>query len=95
MNSRFCCRLAAYEHNQSARPVSRWRRGAGIARWIIPSATLILLPKCPVCVAMYVALFTGVGLSVTSASALRTALLILSVIVLVGLALRAIGSAGR
>jgi hypothetical protein len=42
-------------------------------------------------VAAYVALFSGVGISVASVSSLRTALLILCVTILLGLALRSLG----
>jgi hypothetical protein len=43
------------------------------------------------CIAIYVVLFTGVGISVTTASSFRTALLILCVTILLGLALKALG----
>jgi len=82
------CQTAAKPHRAGpAGCASRWRRGVEIASWIIPSATLVLLPKCPVCVAMYVALISGVGISVASASVLRTLLLIASVAILLCLAL--------
>ncbi len=79
MNDRCCCHRATRDRDNAVRPPSRWRRGVELARWLFPSATLVLLPKCPVCVAMYVALFSGVGISLASASVIRTSLLILCV----------------
>jgi hypothetical protein len=69
-------------------PASRWRLGREATGWLLPSITLILLPKCPICLAAYVALFTGLGLSFTSASFLRITLLFTSIAVLLYLSLR-------
>ena len=84
------CQLATPGRDHPRGPGSRWRRGGEIAGWLIPGATLVLLPKCPVCVAAYVALFTGVGLSVAGASTLRTSLLVLSVTALFLLLLKSV-----
>jgi len=70
------------------RPASRLGRSGEVAGWVLPSITLALLPKCPVCVAAYIALFSGVGISVATATYLRTSLLILCVTVLACLALK-------
>lgn len=82
MSTPHCC------HNKTSRPMSRWRRGLAIAEWTLPGAILVLMPKCPMCVAMYVALFTGAGISISAASSLRTALIVLCAATLLGLALR-------
>lgn len=55
------------------------RRLGELAPWVVPSAMLALLPKCPVCVATYVAIGTGIGISLPTASYLRTALIALCV----------------
>ncbi len=82
------CHSATRDGGNAPRPASHWRRGVEIAGWIIPGTTLVLLPKCPVCVAMYVALFSGVGLSLAGASLLRTSLLVVCVAALFYLALK-------
>jgi hypothetical protein len=64
------------------------RRAVDLASWIVPSAILALIPKCPICLAGYVALWTGLGLSVAAAANLRMLLIIGCVISLVFLTAR-------
>src|ERR1700732_1251454 len=53
------------------------RRIVDLVDWIVPGAILALIPKCPMCLAAYIAAWTGIGLSFTAATYLRTALLVL------------------
>jgi hypothetical protein len=55
------------------------RRVREILAWVLPSAILVLVPKCPACLAAHVALWTGLGLSLATATYLRWALLFLCV----------------
>ncbi len=88
MNARHCCESQLRADANPCRPASRWRRGGELAGWILPGAALALLPKCPVCVAAYVALATGIGISLPTAAYLRTMLVSLCVASLVFVAAR-------
>ena len=78
-----CCQVTARNSDLRPRSEALQRRAGKFAGWFLPSTVLILLPKCPVCVAAYVALFSGVSLSMAAASNLRLTVLILCVSVLV------------
>jgi hypothetical protein len=83
MNDCHCCQIKTQADDKARRPASRSRRGSEIAGWIAPSITLALLPKCPMCVAAYVALATGIGISLPTATCLRAMLVALCVASLV------------
>ena len=88
MKTRDCCQNKTRAGDSSRRPASRWRRPGEFAGWIVPSATLALLPKCPACVVAYVALATGLGISVTTAAHVRAVLVMLCLASLVFVAAR-------
>jgi len=54
------------------------RRCIDLVGWIISAAIFALIPKCPMCLAAYLAAWTGIGLSLSVATHLRWSLLILS-----------------
>jgi len=56
------------------------RRCHGLAGWMLPAGGLILLPKCPACLAAYIAIATGIGISVSAATYLRVLLLTICVV---------------
>ena len=69
-----CCDAA------SDRKTPTWvRRVGAIFAWVLPSAILVLLPKCPACLAAHMMLWTGLGLSLATATYLRWVLLFLCV----------------
>jgi len=51
------------------------RKSRSLAGWLLPGGLLVLMPKCPMCLAGYVAIFTGAGLSVAVAQGLRAAVI--------------------
>ncbi len=72
---------------------SRWKRRLGeFVRCVAPVTALVLVPKCPACLAGYVLVCTGIGLSMQAASALRwvmiAACVAVPVVLLLGLAVR-------
>jgi hypothetical protein len=64
------------------------RRTRGAAAFALPSIALALIPKCPMCIAAYLALGGGLGVSFSTAAHLRTALVWLCWSVLVLLTVR-------
>ena len=76
MTSTTCCPAMTNGKQDS---VNKPRRFFSLARWSLPTVILALLPKCPACLAAYVALGTGISLSLTAASILRMLLVALSV----------------
>jgi hypothetical protein len=69
-----CCDAA------DGRKTPTWpRRVREMFAWVLPSAILVLVPKCPACLAAHVMLWTGLGLSFSAATYLRWGLLFLCV----------------
>jgi hypothetical protein len=72
-----CCEVGA------SRTAASVNGGLSVVGVLIPGALLAVLPKCPVCIAAYVAMWTGLGLSVSSAAYVRVTLAIVCVVSLV------------
>lgn len=64
------------------------RRLISTLHWIGPTAVLVALPKCPLCLVGYVALITGAGVSMAVAETIRGAIVIASVALLVWFVVR-------
>lgn len=67
------------------------KRSTAVAEWLVPGLLLVLMPKCPACFAAYIALATGIGLSLPVASFVRTTLIVMGVAALAFLIIRQIG----
>jgi hypothetical protein len=62
--------------NDGKRPTGFLGRAWQSIQWLFPATILVLIPKCPLCVAAYVALFTGVGISVSTARWIQILMLV-------------------
>jgi len=71
------------------------RRAIKVTQWAVPGALLALMPKCPMCLAGYVALWTGIGLSLPAVAGVRVALIAASAGVLVFLVIRELRRIGK
>ena len=80
------CRAEAFRRRVGDGSITR--RAVDVVGWILPSAILALIPKCPMCLAAYAALWTGIGISVAAAANLRLLLIVVCVISLVFLTAR-------
>ncbi len=70
------------------RPIRFFHRAWRSIQWLFPTAVLALMPKCPICVAAYLALFTGIGVSVETARWIQLLTLALCLCSLAFLAIR-------
>jgi hypothetical protein len=57
-----------------------YRRLLNFVGWIVPTAILALIPKCPACVAGYAVVGTSVGFSLSGFAQLRLALIVLCLV---------------
>jgi len=84
VNAACCCSQGVVTLEPPRRSFAR--RCARSIEWLVPAIVLAAMPKCPACVAAYVGMATGLGISVSSAAQLRGAAIGLSILSLAGLA---------
>ena len=90
MNSHPCCQSQPRTGDGVVRRSPRLRRLRELAGILLPGTLLALMPKCPMCLAAYVALGTGFTLSYTSAHLLLRGLTALCICTLAFCVLRRI-----
>ncbi len=71
MSAHACCGRKAAAPRRSF-----WKRTSG---GVLSGAVLVLMPKCPMCIAAYIAVAMGVGVSVSTAAYLRMGMIVLCV----------------
>ncbi len=69
-----CCGESAHV-TEAAPRVDTLRRLRELARWIAPGVALAIMPKCPACIAAYIALASGIGVSLATAAQIRIVLI--------------------
>src|ERR1700739_4326753 len=88
LNQMRCCEAQqAARRGLAARPLAaRPWRSAGSC--VGSGAMLVLLPKCPMCIAAYLAVWTGAGIAAPIAGHLRFVMMAISVVSLTFLVVR-------
>lgn len=96
-----CCEQTGALGARVRRPsAAGWglRRLAAAGRWAAPVITLLLIPKCPACLAADILLLSGIGLSFSAAAAVRWGLIGLCIaalgLLVLGAARRALSARG-
>jgi hypothetical protein len=77
MNALHCCHAESPAGGEARRKSPGLHRARGVAGLIVPGALLALMPKCPMCLAAYVAVCTGFTLSSWSAHLLLRSITVL------------------
>ena len=70
------------------------RRLFGASASMMPGAALVLLPKCPLCLAAWLTVATGVGVSAAAAAWMHTTIAAVSLAALAGVAVQTIRRGG-
>lgn len=85
VNAHGCC--VGMGHSSGRTVLRRTKSAAG---WGTPALLLVLMPKCPMCVVAYLAMATGVAVSVGEAEWIRLGLVALCAGILTLLAARVV-----
>lgn len=74
-----CCGMNPVSPTPASAASNFLRRSGRWAAWSVPSAGLALMPKCPVCLAGYIAVATGIGVPVAAAAWVRWGLMVVCI----------------
>jgi hypothetical protein len=72
----------------ASRRFARWLSAAAAS--VAPATLLVLLPKCPLCLAAWLTAMTGVGFSAAGAGWVRIALVLFAIAVLASIVRRGV-----
>ena len=91
MIAHLCCQTTEPGQGRAsnaARKKPVWKRSLSVAGQTLPAAILLLIPKCPACMVVYIALLTGAAISSTTAIYLSTTIMTLCIASLLYIAIR-------
>jgi hypothetical protein len=81
------CRRADKAARARSGPIQSFLDAAG---WLVPGAVFAAMPKCPACLAAYLAAASGIGISLPAADLIRSGTLGLCLVLLAFLSARQI-----